>query len=288
MDINGPTGEPVSDDLDVLLDGRMVIEGRMPWSSNATFLVQLRPDDGSPADSLDESDDDTYGSDDDSDEDDDDDQRADDQYADESPDDPDVLKAIYKPHRGERPLWDFPDGLYRREVAAYELAALLGWDIIPRTVLRDGPFGIGSVQTFVEADFSEHYFTMLESRPSVHEQFRTMAAFDLMANNADRKSGHILLRPSDDTVWGIDQGLCFHAEPKLRTVLWDFAGEKIPKVLRPDIERVAALNPGELGPLDELLTEEEIVMLLSRARRVAERPIFPHPKSDYAYPWPMV
>jgi uncharacterized repeat protein (TIGR03843 family) len=286
----------MTDQFDVLLDGSMEIEGRMPYSSNATFLVTLRehplddPEDDPGADSM----------------------RADDQYADEDSDDADRddddsesggehsrslddvlngdggLKAIYKPHRGERPLWDFPDGLYRREVAAYELAALLGWNIIPRTVRREGLFGLGSVQTFVDADFSEHYFTMMENRPSVHDQFRIMATFDLIANNADRKAGHVLLRVSDDSIWGIDQGLCFHEEPKLRTVLWDFAGEKIPKQLRPDVERVAALKPGSLGPLDDLLNDDEISMMLARAQRVAERPFFPHPKSDYAYPWPMV
>jgi uncharacterized repeat protein (TIGR03843 family) len=237
--------------VDLLLDGDVEIEGRMPWSSNATFLVRLRADESE-------------------------------ETTDESP------RAIYKPHRGERPLWDFPDGLYRREVAAYELSVLLGWSIIPRTVKRDGPFGVGSVQEFIDADFSEHYFTMMESRPSVHQQFRTFATFDLLANNADRKGGHLLLRPIDDTIWGIDQGLCFNVEPKLRTVLWDFAGEKIPKVLRPDVERVASMVPGSLGPLDELLMPDEIETLLARARRVVERPFFPHPKSDYAYPWPMV
>ena len=251
--------EPES--IDLLLHGEMEIEGRMPWSSNATFLVHLRAEQSAESDA---------------------------QCHGEPSDAGDSFKAIYKPYKGERPLWDFPAGLYRREVAAYELASLLGWDIVPRTVLREGPFGIGSVQTFVDADFSEHYFTMLESRPSVHDQFRTFAAFDLLANNADRKGGHLLLRPSDDTVWGIDQGLCFNVEPKLRTVLWDFAGEKIPKVLRPDIARVAAMAPGTLGPLDELLMLDEVETLLSRARRVAERPFFPHPKSDYAYPWPMV
>lgn len=243
--------------FDVLLNGEMEIEGRMPWSSNATFLVNVRPSDCG------DTEDEAKGTD-------------------------GWLKAIYKPHRGERPLWDFPDGLYRREVAAFELAVLLGWDIIPRTVLREGPFGIGSVQSFVDADFSEHYFTMMESRPSVHDQFRAMATFDLIANNADRKGGHILLRPADDTVWGIDQGLCFNVEPKLRTVLWDFAGEKIPKPLRPAVERVASLKPGELGPLDSLLMPDELETMLARAQRVAERPFFPHPKSDYAYPWPMV
>lgn len=251
-----------SDRADVLLEGDMEIEGRMPWSSNATFLVHLRISDGASED------------------------RPDDGVGGETTSD--ALKAIYKPYKGERPLWDFPAGLYRREVAAYELAVLLGWDIIPRTVLREGPFGIGSVQTFVEADFSEHYFTMMESRPSVHHHFRTMATFDLIANNADRKGGHLLLRPGDDTVWGIDQGLCFNVEPKLRTVLWDFAGEKIPKHLRADVARVSSMRPGTLGALDELLTDDEIATMLDRAQRVSERPFFPHPKSDYAYPWPMV
>ena len=260
------TPEPV----DVLLNGEMEIEGRMPWSSNATFLVNLRAPADDGAEDGDRCEDGENGE------------------TGEGEDLGNLLKAIYKPHRGERPLWDFPDGLYRREVAAYELAVLLGWDIIPRTVLRDGPFGIGSVQTFVDADFSEHYFTMLENRPSVHPQLRVMATFDLIANNADRKGGHILLRPDDDTIWGIDQGLCFNVEPKLRTVLWDFAGEKIPKGLRPDVERVAAMKPGELGPLDSLLMADEIETMLARAKRVAERPFFPHPKSDYAYPWPMV
>lgn len=258
------------DRVDVLLEGEMEIEGRMPWSSNATFLVHLRVADDALEDvSEDDSEDVSDG-------------------AVDLETDRESVKAIYKPYKGERPLWDFPAGLYRREVAAYELAVLLGWEIIPRTVLREGPFGIGSVQTFVDADFSEHYFTMMESRPSVHHHFRTMATFDLIANNADRKGGHLLLRPEDDTVWGIDQGLCFNVEPKLRTVLWDFAGEKIPKHLRADVERVASMQPGSLGALDELLTDDEIATMLERAHRVIERPFFPHPKSDYAYPWPMV
>ena len=272
-----------SPSFDVLADGFMEIEGRMPWSSNATFLVNLSQEGPDEQDAEENADDGA-------DKDDREPTSTDSQCTDESGEGAPgpLLKAIYKPHRGERPLWDFPDGLYRREVAAYELAVLLGWDIIPRTVLREGPFGIGSVQTFVDADFSEHYFTMMENRPSVHDQFRVMATFDLIANNADRKGGHILLRPHDDTVWGIDQGLCFNVEPKLRTVLWDFAGEKIPAHLRPDVERVAAMQPGALGALDSLLMADEVETMLARAKRVAERPFFPHPKSDYAYPWPMV
>ena len=176
---------------------------------------------------------------------------------------------------------------YQREVATYELAALLGWEVIPRTVRRDGDYGIGSVQQFVDADFEQHYFTLLEGRPETHAQLRTLAALDIMANNADRKGGHVLV-DGEGGIWGIDHGLCFHEEPKLRTVMWDFGGEKVPKVLRPDIERVANLEPGGLGPLDDLLSADEVAMLLRRARRLAERPVYPKPNSDYAYPWPMV
>ncbi len=135
-------------------------------------------------------------------------------------------RAVYKPLRGERPLWDFPDGLYRREVAAYELSAALGWSLVPETVARDdGPYGAGSYQRFVDADFTEHYFTLLE-QPDHHDLLRRIAVFDLVANNADRKSGHCLLG-DDGNIWGIDHGLCFAVPPKLRTVMWDFAGEPI-------------------------------------------------------------
>src|SRR5207244_2601929 len=113
-------------------------------------------------------------------------------------------QAIYKPHRGERPLWDFPDGLFRREVAAYVLSETLGWRLVPETVLRDeAPFGIGSLQRFVEADFEQHYFTLLEGDESTHGALRAMCAFDLLLNNADRKSGHVLI-DGDGHIWGID------------------------------------------------------------------------------------
>ena len=178
--------------------------------------------------------------------------------------------------------------LYRREVAAYELAAFLGWDVIPRTVLRDGDYGIGSVQTFVDADFEEHYFTLLEKRPDTHVHLRTLATLDVLANNADRKGGHILFDPTDSTIWGIDNGLCFHEDYKLRTVMWDFAGEKIPKELRPDLQRLAETPAGSLGPLDDLLSDDEIAVLLQRAQRLTDRPVFPSPRNDHAYPWPLV
>src|SRR5438105_2970991 len=170
--------------------------------------------------------------------------------------DDEPIQAIYKPHRGERPLWDFPDGLYRREVAAYELSEALGWRLVPETVLRDeAPFGTGSLQRFVEADFEQHYFTLLEDHPETHDALRAIATFDLVANNADRKSGHCLLA-GDGHIWGIDHGLCFHLEPKLRTVIWDFAGEQIPDHLLADLDGLAShpapalemlLSPAELG-----------------------------------------
>ena len=137
------------------------------------------------------------------------------------------VPAVYKPQRGERPLWDFPDGtLCHREVAAYELSEALGWSIVPETVLRDGPYGIGMVQRFVDHDPDDHYFTLLEAHM---DDFRRFAAFDVLANNADRKGGHCLLAQRDGHIWGIDHGLTFHVADKLRTVIWDFAGEPRPR-----------------------------------------------------------
>ncbi len=147
----------------------------MPWSSNATFLVELVLDGA-------------------------------------------ITLAIYKPERGERPLWDFPSGLYKREIAAYLLSEALGWGLVPLTIARDGPYGEGSFQLFVDADFEQHFFTLVEDTAH-HDRLRRMCVFDLLANNADRKSGHCLLGP-DGAVYGIDNGLTFHVEPKLRTVIW--------------------------------------------------------------------
>ena len=149
---------------------------------------------------------------------------------DDSGDEP--LNAVYKPAGGERSLWDFPDGLFRREVAAFTLSEALGWGLVPPTVLRpDGPFGEGSLQLFVEADYNQHYFTLYDE--GGHEALlQAMCAFDIVANNADRKSGHVLKGP-DGRLWGIDHGLCFHRQPKLRTVIWDFAEDLIPKASSP-------------------------------------------------------
>jgi uncharacterized repeat protein (TIGR03843 family) len=194
------------------------------------------------------------------------------------------VPCIYKPHHGERPLWDFPDGLYLREVAAYEVGAALGWDLVPETVLReDAPAGPGSLQRFVDADFEEHYFTLLEHE-RWHEQLRRMAVFDLVANNADRKSGHCLL--AEDRIWGIDNGLCFHVEPKLRTVIWDFGGDPIPTALAEDLARLATSPPVSL---DRLLSADEVAMLCRRAAAVARLSQLPDPGPDRRpYPWPLV
>lgn len=195
------------------------------------------------------------------------------------------LQAIYKPGRAERPLWDFPDGLWRREVAAYELARALGWDLIPETVARrDGPLGEGSLQRFVDADFEQHYFTLLED-DETHEQLRRMAVFDVLANNADRKGGHCLI-DADGRIWGIDHGLCFHASFKLRTVIWDFAGDAIADDLLADVRRF--VDGGAGGALAALLDGAELQAVFTRARALLRSGCLPEPRSDHPYPWPLV
>jgi uncharacterized repeat protein (TIGR03843 family) len=194
------------------------------------------------------------------------------------------LPAVYKPHRGERPLWDFPDGLYQREVAAYELSRLLGWQLVPETVLReDAPLGVGSLQRFVEADFEQHYFTLLEE-PRYHPSLQAMAVFDVVTNNADRKGGHCLL-DADDHIWGIDHGLCFHVEPKLRTVIWDFGGRPIAPSLLQDLRQLTDCVPPTLA---SLLDRREVAAITRRAGRLARLGVFPEPGEGRPYPWPLV
>lgn len=197
------------------------------------------------------------------------------------------VPAVYKPARGERPLWDFPHGLYQREVAAFVLSEALGWGIVPETVLRhEGPFGEGSLQRFVPEDGRSHYFTLLEE-PRWHETLRRVAAFDVVANNADRKSGHVLL--AEDRLWAIDNGLSFHPEPKLRTVIWDFAGQRLAQGAVADLARLAAGRlPEELG---ELLDPVEERALRRRLAALAECPVLPDPADAsgwHQYPWPLV
>jgi len=198
------------------------------------------------------------------------------------------LAAVYKPRRGERPLWDFPQGtLCNREVAAYELSRGLGWDVVPVTILRDGPLGAGAVQLFVEHDPDEHYFTLLEGR---EPRFRQFAVFDVLANNTDRKGGHCLRDESNDVVVGIDHGLTFHAAWKLRTVIWDFAGERVPDRDADDVCRaVRDLRDGPLGArLRELLSRVEVDAIAARADALL-RTGFPYPDHGYrSTPWPLV
>jgi hypothetical protein len=195
--------------------------------------------------------------------------------------------AVYKPRRGEAPLWDFPEGtLCRREVAAYVLSEALGWPAIPPTVLRDGPHGTGSLQLFIEANPREHFFTL---REMCADEFLPVAAFDVVANNADRKGGHCM-RGVDDTIWVVDHGVCFSAEPKLRTVIWDFAGEAIPAPILVDVKRVADdLRSGPLrAAMLGLLTSSEVDATAVRAERLATSGRFPRPGSGRPYPWPPV
>ena len=193
--------------------------------------------------------------------------------------------AVYKPGRGERPLWDFPPDIYRRERAAYLLAEALGWGRVPPTVLRDdAPLGPGSVQLFIEADFEKHYFTLVEDERH-HDDLKAICVFDLLANNTDRKSGHCLV-DAEGRIWGVDNALCFSAEPKLRTVIWDFGGEPIPQRLVDDVARL--VEAGIPADLAALLDRDERAALLRRARRVVADPCFPIDRSGRRYPWPLV
>jgi uncharacterized repeat protein (TIGR03843 family) len=197
------------------------------------------------------------------------------------------IRAVYKPRSGEAPLWDFPEGtLCNREVAAYVLAEALGWPAVPLTVMRDGPSGEGAVQVFVESDPSEHFFTLREQRA---DDFRRFAAFDVIANNADRKSGHCLLAP-EGTIWAIDHGVCFSLRARMRTVIWDFAGESVPKAIREDVGRVAAeLRSGDRREeMRKQISKEEVDATAGRAEMLAESGRFPMPGPGRAFPWPPV
>lgn len=200
--------------------------------------------------------------------------------------DEDVL-AVYKPRRGEAPLWDFPEGtLCAREVAAYVVSRALGWPNVPATVLRDGPYGVGSVQRFIPHDPEEHYFTLVERFP---EDFRRVAAFDMVVNNADRKSGHCLLG-EDGRVFLVDHGVCFSDEPKLRTVIWDFIGNPVEEGTRADVRRLAGeIRGGEVrDELANLLAPAELAALADRADTVAAAVRFPEPGPDRPFPWPPI
>jgi hypothetical protein len=199
------------------------------------------------------------------------------------------LLAVYKPARGESPLWDFPAGtLYAREVAAYELSKHLGWPRVPPTVVREqAPHGIGALQLFVPARKDRHY---LVDKGTPTERWLEVAVFDVIANNADRKSGHCLV-DEHETVWVIDHGLTFHVVHKLRTVIWDFAGHPLPEYLRADLVRTrSALARGGLAQrLQELLSPREVDSLCGRVEEVLGPGWrLPHPTSSWSVPWPPV
>ncbi len=196
--------------------------------------------------------------------------------------------AVYKPRRGESPLYDFPEGsLYRRERAAYVVSSATGWDLVPPTVIRDGPYGVGMVQLFVEADTNAHYFTF---GPEIPDAARRVALFDCIVNNTDRKAGH-LLRGSDGRVWAIDHGLTFHPSPKLRTVIWDFGGEHFSRTQLDDLRRLLdQLNTGD-GPLAELrtlLNARECDAVRRRAEQLLHVGRYPQATSYRSMPWPSI
>lgn len=242
--------------LNILQTGEIEVEGLMPWSSNYTFLIRVCAS----------------------------------QYE---------LSAIYKPRRGERPLWDFPSGtLCHRERAAFLVSDTIGWHIVPPTVLRNGPNGFGSVQLFIENhDPERHYFTF-EGSNQFRDKLQKLTLFDIIINNADRKAGHVLVEeisqsnPDAEEIWAIDHGICFHSQSKLRTVIWEFAGQKIPKNLMTDLtqfqDALATNHRNVRTTLAELLNEEELFALQKRLKNIINEGSFRQPGSGRHYPWPPV
>ncbi|GGK02109.1 phosphatidylinositol kinase [Pilimelia anulata] len=222
------------------------------------------------------------------------------------------IACVYKPVRGERPLWDFPDGtLAGREVAAYLVAAAAGWSFVPPTVLRDGPLGVGSCQVWIEEaapppvgfvpadEVPAGWLPVLAARDDAGRPYvlahaddadlAALAAFDVLANNADRKGGHVLTG-AGERLYGVDHGLCFHAAPKLRTILWGWAGRPLPDPVRAALARLtAAYGAGLAAGLAAHLTAGEIAALVGRTAVLAAAGTFPVPPDDRtAIPWPPI
>ncbi len=235
---------PTERAIELLRHGDLEIRGRMPYSSNATFLLDVEHD-GLAA------------------------------------------QAIYKPARGERPLWDFPAGLFKREVVAFLVAEDLQWGFVPPTIVRnDAPHDTGSLQLFVPSRHEEHYFTIRETTREYDDVFRRVCAFDIVINNTDRKSGHCLLG-TDDRIWLIDHGVALHSEFKLRTVIWDFAGEPIPDGVRADLE--AFVDRGLDPATAVLLDPDERDGVMTRASALLSSAVFPTDDSGgHRWPWPLV
>lgn len=232
-----------------LSEGRIELDGYVPWGSNYTYVVTIRHEE-------------------------------------------DEMLAVYKPRKGERPLWDFPTGsLCNREMASYLMSEASGWKIVPPTILRKGPQGFGSVQQYIDHDPNQHFFNF-ENKEDLEEQLKRIALFDLIINNADRKGGHVI-QDYDSRLWAIDHGIAFHDEPKLRTVIWDFAGEPIPDELLNDLTRLETeLNghdqDGLCDQLTALLSHREMKALTHRIRSVRKMGYYPEPGPGRPYPWPLV
>ncbi len=198
--------------------------------------------------------------------------------------------AVYKPERGETPLWDFPPSLYKREIATYLISEALGWGLIPPTIEREDGLenGLGSLQLFIPADMGCTFFDLRDDHTEAMRQFAT---FDWLTNNADRKGGH-LLQASDGRIWGIDHGLALHSEEKLRTVIWDYAGQPVPNAWLDQIAALAAqLENGSATrmQLAPYLEEQEIDALHMRATSILAHPVLPEPPTwRRPYPWPLI
>ena len=202
------------------------------------------------------------------------------------------VKCVYKPREGENPLPDFPSGtLCQREVAAFLLSELLGWDLVPPTVLREAEYGLGSVQLFIPHDPNVHYFNARAS--ARHADFlRRLTLFDYIANNADRKSGHCL-EDSEHKLWAIDHGICFHARYKLRTVIWEFSQESVSADLLADLECCARQLSQPAQPairrLYRLLTEPEQESMRERLQMLLYTRLYPRPRPGQRnFPWPPI
>ncbi|EOM78409.1 SCO1664 family protein [Rhodococcus rhodnii] len=267
------SGAPGAGGDDPLATGELTVLGAVTTASNATFVCTVDDADGTP------------------------------------------VRCVYKPVRGERPLWDFPDGtLAGREYASYLVSEALGWGVIPRTLLRDGPFGAGMVQRWIDSvdragggdpDLVDlcspshtppGCFEIFEAIDSAGEpislvhaddpRLHRMAVLDVLINNADRKGGHVL-EGLDGTVYGVDHGICLHTEDKLRTVLWGWAGTRVPAPLVVDVADLVSSLDGELGEqLAEHITRDEVTALGVRAVDLVEDPTMPLPYGSRRIPWP--
>ncbi len=197
--------------------------------------------------------------------------------------------CVYKPVAGERPLWDFPEGtLAGREVSAYQVSRTAGWDVVPPTVFRDGPFGVGMCQLWIDADESVDILAL--ARRTNHQGLREMAVFDAVVNNADRKIGHLLPAPGGH-LYGCDHGVCFGEEYKLRTVLWQWRGRSLARRSVEALTRLQqSLAGGELAAeLARWLTAAEIAATRNRVDLLLQHRVHPYPPEDWpAVPWPPV